>query len=51
MFNKHFIKTMLLFSMIILMGLVGVMVANSFEGSGNDTQSPASIICSFRANC
>lgn len=51
MFNKHFIKTMLLFSIIILMGLVGVMVANSFEGSGDGQKSPASVICSFRADC
>ncbi len=51
MFNKHFIQTMILFSLIILMGLVGVMVANSFEGQGNQPQSPASLICSFRADC
>lgn len=51
MFNGHFIKTILLFSLIILMGLVGVMLANSFEGQGNELQSPASVICSFRSGC
>lgn len=43
MFNKHFIKTLLLFSLIILLGLAGVLVANSFEG-GDNTEARAGAV-------
>lgn len=52
MFNKHFVKTMLLFSFIILLGLVGVMVANSFEGNEESySQIPSSVQCPFKKDC
>jgi hypothetical protein len=34
MFNKHFIKTLILFAIIILVGVVGVFVVSGFAGEG-----------------
>gem|GEM_PF-898747 len=38
MFNKHFMKTIILFASIILVGLVGVLITNSFDNS-EDSQA------------
>lgn len=34
MFNKHFIKTLILFAVIILVGVIGVFVVSGFTGDG-----------------
>lgn len=36
--------------MIILIGLIGVLVANSFEQDG-PAESPAAVLCVFRSDC
>lgn len=52
MFNKHFMKTIVLFSLIILIGLIGVLVANSFEADEESTTtSRASVWCVFSPDC
>jgi hypothetical protein len=50
MFNKHFMKTIILFAVIILLGLVGVLLANALgEGEGDTAASAsrANVLCAF----
>lgn len=40
---KHFIKTLLIFTGMIFLGLLGVYLINHFDKSGNSEQIPNSI--------
>jgi len=50
MFNKHFMKTIILFAIIILIGLVGVLIANALgqkEGEADASTARANTLCDF----
>ena len=40
MFNKHFIKTLVLFTVMIILGLIGIFLVGHFS---SDTSKPDSI--------